>query len=391
MKIKILTILSIVIMAPVIRAQISLDSLIQMAERNNPEILAAYQYYENTRVGSKTNLFPDNPEIEYAYLWGSPRSHVNRRDLSVSQYLDFPTVYTNRSKLSHTGVEKARQIYQSIRQDVLLKAQQKWIEKVFLNKRKGVLDRRMEEVLHVLDYLQSQYDHGEISKLGLNRAILLKASLTAVMDDIMTDMSSRQIEISYMTGGSAVLLEDTEYYPVEAILIDSVLQVSLSDPLYKAYQYDVESLNIRKKLARASGMPKFKTGYYSESITDENLRGIQLGLSIPLWENANKVKHAEGEILSAEMELGKFRSLEEAKIIKLHGRMESRRNQMQQLQDALQSTNVPGLLAVAMERGEISMMEYYFGTELYYRVLEEYLAAEKDFYLAEAELTRYGL
>ena len=138
-------------------------------------------------------------------------------------------------------------------------------------------------------------------------------------------------------------------------------------------------------------MPKIRTGYYSESILEENFRGIRLGLSIPLWENANKVKQAEGGILSAEMELEKFRSAQEAKIFNLHNRMESLRKQMSQLQNALESTNDPELLALAVKSGEIPMIEYYFGTELYYRVFEEFLVAEKEFYQAEAELTKYDL
>jgi hypothetical protein len=71
--------------------------------------------------------------------------------------------------------------------------------------------------------------------------------------------------------------------------------------------------------------------------------------------------------------------------------MEARRSQMRRLQEALESSNDPELLSVAMESGEISMIDYYFGTELYYSVLEEYLQAEKEFYLAEAELSKYDL
>jgi len=382
-------VLLLVMMVPGVRAQVSLDSLLHQAERNSPDIRTAYQYYENARV--RTNLYPENPEIEYGHLWGSPQAIGTRNDLSVSQSFDFPGVYINRSKLSNSDIDKADQLFQGIVQEVLLKTQQYWIDNVFLNKRWRALEKRMDETEHVLNYLQSQYDHGEISKLSLNKAVLIKASLMAVMDELNTDISARQTEIAYLTGGSTVRLEDTVYYPVQAIGIDSVLQISLSDPMYKAYQYDVESQNIRKKLALASGMPKIRTGYYSESIMEENFRGIRLGLSIPLWENANKVKHAEGEILTAEMELEKFRSLQEAKISNLHNRMESLWKQMRQLQSALESTNDPELLALAVKSGEIPLIDYYFGTELYYRVFEEFLVAEKEFYMAEAELTKYDL
>ena len=71
--------------------------------------------------------------------------------------------------------------------------------------------------------------------------------------------------------------------------------------------------------------------------------------------------------------------------------MLSSRKQMEQLRAALQDTNDPHLLAMALESGEITMLDYYGGTELYYRVFDDYLAAEKAFYLAQAELSKYDL
>jgi outer membrane protein, heavy metal efflux system len=370
-------------------AQVSLDSLLRISENNNPEIRSAYQSYQNSRV--RTNLFPENPEVEFGHMWGSPAMVGQRNDLSVSQSFDFPTVYARRSQLSRTDIERSAQLFEAVRQDILLNTKQHWIEMVFLNKRMKILEKRMDEAVNVYNYLQSRYEHGEISRLGLNRAVLLKAALTSDIDNLSTEQNAMSVDISYLSGGNRVMVSDTIYYPAKALLIDSVLKTSESDPLYRAHEQNVESFNIQQKLARAGGMPKIKTGYYSESVSGQDLRGVQLGLSIPLWENVNKVRRAGGEVLTAEMEMEKFRSRQESNIMNLFGKMEARKRQMDQLHEALQSANDPGLLAMAMESGEISILEYYFGTEVYYDVLEDYLNAEKEFYLAESELNKYDL
>jgi len=372
-------------------SQKSLDSLLIRVERNNPAVMAAYQYYENVRVGSRTNLYPENPVIQYGHLWGSPQSLGNRTDFSVSQSFYFPSVYVNRSRLSRSELDKAVHVLQSVRLETLLKAQQQWIEMVYQNKRQMALERRMEEAEQVVDYFQKQKDMGEISQLSLNKVVLLKASLLAEGNKLSAEQTSLLTEILYLTGGQPSPVQDSVYYPVEKTILDSVFQTSLSDPLYKAHQYDVDRLNLQRKLTRSSGLPKIKTAYYSESIMDEKLKGFQLGLSIPLWENANKVKYASGAIISAEMERDRFRSGEEANIVKLYAHLESSRKQMMQLNSALESTNDPKLLAVAVESGEISLMEYFFETELYYRVFNDFLAAEKEFYQVEAELSKYDL
>ena len=142
-------VLLLIVMVPGVRAQVSLDSLLRLAERNSPDIRTAYQYYENARI--RTNLYPENPEIEYGHLWGSSQSIGTRNDLSVSQSFDFPGVYINRSKLSNSDIDKADQLFQGIVQEVLLKTQHHWIDNVFLNKRRRVLEKRMEETVHELN------------------------------------------------------------------------------------------------------------------------------------------------------------------------------------------------------------------------------------------------
>jgi hypothetical protein len=138
-------------------------------------------------------------------------------------------------------------------------------------------------------------------------------------------------------------------------------------------------------------MPKIRTGYYYEKLNDFSLRGFQLGVTIPLWENSNKIKHASGEILTAEMEADKFRSAEVARIMQFYTRFMTYLKQVEQLSEVLDIANDPGLLSLAIETGEISMIEYFYEVELYYRVRHDFLLAEKELHLVEAELNKYGL
>ena len=90
--------------------QASLDSLMIRVVNHNRTVSTASQYFETVQTGSRRNLYLENPEAGFAYLWGSPAEAGNRRDLGVSQSFAFPTVYTNLSKLSKAEVEKASQI-----------------------------------------------------------------------------------------------------------------------------------------------------------------------------------------------------------------------------------------------------------------------------------------
>jgi len=371
--------------------QASLDSLMIRVVNNNRTLSTASQYFETVQTGSKRNFYLENPEVGFAYLWGSSANLGNRTDLGVSQSFAFPTVYTNRSRLSKAEVEKASQILASKKIETLLEAKQLWIEKVYLNKELNVLSERMAELKQVSSYYQLQYDNGEISKLSLNKALLMRATLTAERDEILAESEIIQSKINHITGNNPVEIMDTRYYLINMDLRDSVIKESLMDPLYQAYLSEVDRLNFQKKLTRATGMPKIRTGYYSEKVNEVSFKGFQLGLSIPLWENSNKIKHASGEILTAEMEADKFRTAEVARIVQFYTRFMTHLKQVEQLSEVLDVANDPGLLSLAVQTGEISMIEYFYEIDLYYRVRHDFLLAEKELHLVEAELNKYGL
>ena len=371
--------------------QASLDSLMMRVITHNRTLGTASQYFETVQTGSKRNLYLDNPEVGFAYLWGSPEEFGNRTDLLVTQSFAFPTVYTNRSKLSNAEINKASNMLASIKIEKLLEAKQLWIERVYLNREQKVLAQRMADLDQVSSLYRIQYENGEISKLSLNKTLLLQASLNADLDEVLAASEVISTEINHITGNHPVEINDTVYYFINMQLQDSVIKESLRDPLYQAYQSEVDRLNVQKKLTMANGMPKIRTGYYSETMSDLRLSGFQLGITIPLWENANKIKHASGEILTAEMEAEKFRESEVAKIMVLYTRFLTYLKKVEQLSEAIDFANHPALLNLAVETGEISMIEYFYETELYYRVRHDLLLAEKDLHLAEAELNKYGL
>ncbi len=371
--------------------QASLDSLMLRVVNNNRTLTTASQYFETVQTGSKRNFYLENPEVGFAYLWGSPVELGNRTDLGVSQSFAFPTVYTNRSKLSKAEVEKASQILASMKIETLLEAKQLWIEKVYLNKELNVLSERMAELEQVSSFYKIQYENGEISKLSLNKALLLHATFMAERDKILAESEVIQLKINHITGNNPVEILDSIYYLINMELQDSVIKESLKDPLYQAYLSEVDRLNFQKKLTRSTGMPKIRTGYYSETINKVSLKGFQLGLTIPLWENSNKIKHASGEILTAEMEVDKFRTAEVSRIMQFYTRFLTYLKQVEQLSEVLRLANDPGLLSLAVETGEISMIEYFYEVELYYRVRHDFLLAEKELHLVEAELNKYGL
>lgn len=371
--------------------QASLDTLLARVLSKNPEIIGAKQYLENTRITSRTNLYPENPEVEYAHLWGNPSGNGIRNDFSVTQKFDFPGVYINRSRHSGAVIDKAASLERSVRQETLLLAKHLWIEKVYLNKCRFLLEQRMKEARQVIHLMQKQYEAGEISRLRFNKAVLLEGRLKAEESLLGARVSAINAAIEKTSGSTGEWITDTQYYPADFTLLDSVLEASLDDPGYQAHLKDIELMTINKQLARSSAWPKFMAGYFSEQVLGTGFRGVQLGLTIPLWENSNKVKAASGEIIFAEMAADRFRNDQVSEINQLYAHYQGHRKQVEELGHALEQGNDPALLVMAVESGEITTVEYFYELELYYEVQDALLAAERELFLAESGLTKYEL
>ena len=54
------------------------------------------------------------------------------------------------------------------------------------------------------------------------------------------------------------------------------------------------------RISKTKRLPTFSAGFMSEKIVGETFQGIQVGISVPLWENKNQVAHAKALVNAAE-------------------------------------------------------------------------------------------
>ena len=146
-----------------------------------------------------------------------------------------------------------------------------------------------------------------------------------------------------------------------------------------------EQLN---KLAVSQSLPRFSAGYYSETVIDERFRGVHVGLSIPLWENANQVKHSRARISQAEAEKFAFERKQQMELAQLMEKWSGLERRIIDLQQALEEVNDQELLSFALEVGEISLSEYIFASEYYFQNLCKLVEYKRDQLLIENELMK---
>jgi len=274
-------------------AQSSLDVLIENTIENNKTLMTAHKFYEAEVMGARTGNSPGNPEIEYAYLWGSPDQIGDRVDFAITQSFDFPTAYSSRSKLSKIKRGQAQLRLNATEQDIIVKTRQAWFEAVYLNQKSRLLGKRVKNARLIANAFQRMYDEGEANQLQLNQAMLKVTALTNQQDRLKISALTNNATISRLNGGNAFKITDSIFPAPMNLVLDTLIGQYQSGPQNAAFQGEVLRMEQQKDVAFNQKLPKLKAGYYQETILGTRLKGITAGITIPLWGNANAVKSAK--------------------------------------------------------------------------------------------------
>ncbi len=367
------------------------DSLMKTIREHNRTLQTAWETYQVAMLQAGTGNTPPDPEVEMGYLYGSPTELGNRVDFSVTQEVDFPTAYIYKSRIRKIRNSQAELDYIIVRQEVLLQAKQLWIEHIYLNQRKNLLEKRLTQANTIHEHFQQKLEAGEVSHLAYSHSNLQLASIKSEFDQVLMEIKNAELSWSEISGGMDVEIRDTIFPLPMEIIPDSVLNVYLNSPHVLRYSQELQSKEEEKKLAVSETLPRLKAGYYSESVLDVKFKGFQVGITVPLWENSNRIKQAKSEINFAQQDAQRFTNLQQKEVKQNLEQLESLRTRARLLEEALGTGKSLELLALSLENGEISMSEYFYASDFYFQNQQLLLQYRRDLLVQEAELLKVYL
>ena len=374
------------------QAQIpSSDTLMKKVLENNKSLRVAREFYQVAILEAGTGNKPPDPEVEFGYLFGKPSEMGNRIDFSVSQQMDFPTAYIYKSRLRKIRTIQAELEYIITRQEILLQAKQLWIERIHLNQQIILLRNRLLQAETINEHFQQKLSAGEVGHLAYSQSALQLASLESEYEQMLSEIRTNQLALTEILGGIEVEIKDT-LLPLPANIIqDSLMLAYLHGPDLQLYRHELQLKEEQKNLTVSQSLPKLSAGYYSESVLDQQFKGFQVGVTVPLWENTNKIKRAKSELIFAEADAERYTYNQEKEILQKLDQLESLKSRTKKLKEALGSGNSMVLLSLALNTGEISLSEYFYASDFYFRNQQQLLEYQKDQLLKEAELLKVYL
>lgn len=372
-------------------AQSSIEKVLSEIEKNNTTLQALQKSMDAEKMGNKTGIYLQNPELEFNYLWGNPSAIGNRTDFSISQTFDFPSAYQYKNRISNVKNEQTELEYRKQKKELFLQIRFICNQLVYQNALKTELQERYNQAESISLAYKSKFEAGETNILELNKAGLHLLNVGKKLESVETERNFLLSELRRFNGGNPVDFEEETFQPVQ-IPLDFEQWYSGAEqknPVLGWLKKEIEISENREKLNRAMSLPKLHTGYMSEKTAAEHFQGVTVGFSIPLWENKNTVKYAEVQTLALQSiatdnQLRFYNQLKtlHAKAVDLQKNVEDYRNK-------LQTFNNSELLKKALDGGEISLIDYLLEISIYFESKTKILEMEKELYDTLAGLNRF--
>lgn len=365
-----------------------LRAMIAEMDRNNTRLQATKLSLEAEKAGNYVGIRPADPEVGINYLKPSPRLADHRLDYSVSQELEFPTVYGLKRQVAGRQDKALDQVYLQQRSILVEEALHGWLEWVYRLENRKLLGLQQEHAEQLAEAFQRAFDGGAVSILERNRARVFATNARQALELNEIELEASWHQLLRLNGGQA-LEQLPQAYPAWDLppnFEQWFAQVAGREAGMQVMEAELEVLRTQQKLATAMGLPNISLGYMREQDIEVDFRGFTLGLSIPLWQNRGRAQHARLKSRAQQSLLEDAGQQFQLQQRHLYQKARALNQQIAALRSVLSESTEPELLRSALDLGQITLLDYLMELGIYYDLQEKLLSAERDYYQTQAQM-----
>ena len=385
--------LSLLCLSSPIQAQSTVAEVLQAVAQNNPALHARRQYAEAQALAYRTDIYLPNPSVAFEYLPGTPAEAGTQRDFTVAQAFDFPTAYFRKKQVAEAQTSQLTYALDSLRQEVLLETRQLCYHMIYQQKKQVLLSQRLNRTARLVQDYERRLAEGNANILEINKAKLLRLNLNNELRLTASQLVQLTEQLTALNGGEAIILSDTTYPAMDRLPELTVLEPAAEarDPVLQYYRQQREITNRQLPLSRALTLPSLQVGYRYQAILGQQYNGFLAGITIPLWEDKNKIKLAKARIHWSEQLIEREQTEHLYTIRRRYEKQQTLQRTLAEYADLLAGLNNAPLLEKALRLGEISSIEFFLEITYFYEAEDNYLRLESDYYQTVAELLKYQL
>ncbi|MHC1733142.1 MAG: TolC family protein [Bacteroidales bacterium] len=364
------------------------ETLLSSVEMNNPEIKASRKWLESELARSKTGIYPENPEIAYNYLWGSPGSYGNQQEFEVTQRLRFPGYYTSISSMQERQYQQYEVLAARVKADVLYRAKNEIATLTWLTKKEKILAGRLKESGELVSMMQQGFERQEFSRPALDKARLYHLNNQSEMEKTKAELAASMQTLLQLNGMQPLNFQFTGFVGLPVLPpADSLVPLLLeNNPDIRMARINMEVTRLKVKVEKMDRLPVIEAGYKGETILDQKLKGIHTGLSIPLWENRNRVKQAAIESEWTQLNHDQVVSEITTAFNVLYSGIQSVLNNYMNIKELAIDPSLSESTIQLLKAGQISLPDFFIEMQMIHETQLNFLEIEKEYCLLHNRL-----
>lgn len=333
---------------------------------------------------------PD-PEIEGEMMWPSVAGTERKWSAGIGWSLDWPGVYGARRRAARSEGEAARAEARAEAAGMIDRVRTLLVEGAYNARVLGVQREMLADSDSLLAMTQRARAGGEATLLDEQRLAIENArnrAAVAVTEKALRDIAA-QINALHGTSLTAESLGELEYDLTPLPDRDMILAALRESPEARAALLRTEAAADAVGVASAERLPGLGLGYAHSYEEGVHFNGLSASVTIPLFSARGKLKAARAMEYSAMCDaMVKVRAME-TETLALYDETERLALQMAELGPVFETTSHSALLRRALEGGEWSMTRYLTERTWFAEARLDYLAIQRDYWLARAAMVRY--
>lgn len=322
--------------ADVSSGTITLNRIMELAERDNPEILAARNRWLAFQKRVPQAATPDKPRLDIERMYvpsgKSVFTEADEKSLAVTQEMPFPTTLYLRRGAAAKEAAMAEQSYRAKVRSVLARTRSAYAMLYLAHKSLDIFNENVELMRRFAKVAESKYVAGHA---GQSDALKAQVELTKMLSMGVMLAQDKETAAAML---SALLNRDARKplgLPSEPALpkpeqsLETVSALAMAErPELKEALLNVERAGKSLAVARSEFLPDIMLQYRRRS---DPMRGrtndAVLGLSIPLWfwKPASMTAEAKAEREMAEAELEGMKAMTTAEVRSAWARVQTAR------------------------------------------------------------------
>lgn len=274
---------------------INLQQAVQMALDSNLSVRSS-AYSVDVQKALKGAAW-DLPKTAIDAEFGQFNSYTNDNSFTLSQSIDFPTVYVNQRKLANASVKSSEWQLKAAQLEIATNVKQVYWQLCYLYSKQKLQLYQDSLFSGLLRAAELRVKTGETNRLEM-------ISARSQSMEVKNQLQQTSADINILRQKLQALLNTTmALYPADTVLrrlesnINAEGSALTANPSLGYMQQQVDVSRIETNLERSRMMPDFTIGYFSQTIqgtqevngvprsfgSGDRFNGVQAGIALPLW------------------------------------------------------------------------------------------------------------